>query len=277
MPIRILAIGDIVGRPGRQAVHDLLPGLVKKHQLDLVIANGENIAGGSGITTNLFNKLRAYGVDVVTLGDHVFKKQDIVETLNRSERIVRPANISRVAAGRGHTVVTTSSGVPVSVAMVIGRVYVPTMPASDPFEAIDRILETEKSRAKVFVVEVHAEATGEKVALGHYLDGKASLVFGTHTHIPTADARLLPGGTAYISDVGMTGPYDSVLGRRKEAVVKSMVTSMHVPYDVATGDVRLCGVMVEVDETTGRAISVERVEVPYVHAGPAYDADDQGR
>jgi metallophosphoesterase (TIGR00282 family) len=161
--------------------------------------------------------------------------------------------------------------------MVIGRVYVPTMPASDPFEAIDRILETEKSRAKVFVVEVHAEATGEKVALGHYLDGKASLVFGTHTHIPTADARLLPGGTAYISDVGMTGPYDSVLGRRKEAVVKSMVTSMHVPYDVATGDVRLCGVMVEVDETTGRAISVERVEVPYVHAGPAYDADDQGR
>lgn len=277
MPIRILAIGDIVGRPGRQVVCEKLAGIVREHKVDLVIANSENIAGGSGITVNLFNKVRAYGVDVVTLGDHLYKKIDIVDTMHRSERIVRPANLSRLAAGRGWTVVQTASGVSVGVFAVLGRVYMPTLSADDPFAASDRVLSEMPGSVKVKVIDIHAEATGEKVALGHYLDGRVSFAFGTHTHIPTADAKILPGGTAYISDLGMTGPYDSVLGRRKDMVVKAMTTNMPHPYDVASGDVRLCGAVVEVDETTGKAISISRVEVQGNNVHPAYDEDDKGK
>ncbi len=277
MAIRILALGDIVGRPGRQVVHDKLPGLVREHKVDLVIANAENIAGGSGITTNLFNKIRAYGIDVVTLGDHVFKKIDIVETMNRSERIVRCANLSKSAAGRGHTIVQTSSGVPVGVMALMGRVYMSNMPAGDPFEAADRAIADMKDRTKVIVCDIHAEATGEKIALGWYLDGRASLIFGTHTHVPTADAKVLPGGAAYISDLGMCGPYDGVLGRRKENVVKAMSTNMPLPYDVATGDVRLCGALAEIDESTGKAVLIQRIEVKGENVTPAYDADDHGK
>ncbi|MFT3784817.1 MAG: TIGR00282 family metallophosphoesterase [Tepidisphaeraceae bacterium] len=276
--LRILALGDIVGRPGRQVVAEKLPGLVKQHNVDLVIANGENIAGGSGITQNLFNKLRAYGVDVVTLGDHVFKKLDIVDTMARSERIVRCANLSRLAAGRGHTVVRTNAkNIPVAVFAVMGRVYVPTMAVDDPFAAADRVLQDVKDMAKVIVCDIHAEATGEKVALGHHMDGRASFIFGTHTHIPTADAKILPGGTAYITDLGMCGPYDSVLGRRKDNVVRAMTTNMPYPYDVATGDVRLCGALVDIDETTGKATAIERIEVQGANVSPAYDADDHAK
>jgi len=271
--MRILVIGDIVGRPGRQVVHEKLPTLVRERKIDLVIANAENIAGGSGITANLFNKLRAYGVDVVTLGDHTFKKNDIFETLSRSERIVRPANLSRHAAGRGHTVVQAANGISVGVVNVIGRVLVPTMQSGDPFESIDRALEA-LSPHKVIVIDVHAEATGEKAALAHFVDGRASFVFGTHTHVPTADARILPNGTAFITDVGMTGPYDSILGRRKDMVVKAMSTNMPHPFDVATGDVRLCGALAEIDEKTGKAISIERIEVAGSNVSPAYDMDD---
>src|SRR6476620_9013191 len=238
MGIRILCLGDIVGRPGRQVVHQKLPELVRKHAVDLVIANAENIAGGSGITQNLFNKIRSYGIDVVTLGDHIYKKQDIVATLQNSERIVRPANLSSHAAGRTHTCVTTNGGV------------------------------------SVCVCDFHAEATSEKVAMGHWLDGRVSLIFGTHTHVPTADAKILPGGSAFISDLGMCGPYDSVLGRRKDRVVKYMTTNMPQPFDVATGDVRLCGALAEVDTETGRALSIERIEVAGGNAEQAYDADD---
>jgi metallophosphoesterase (TIGR00282 family) len=277
MSIRILAIGDIVGRPGRQVVCEKLAGVVREHKVDLVIANSENIAGGSGITVNLFNKVRAYGVDVVTLGDHLYKKIDIVETMHRSERIVRPANLSRHAAGRGWTVVQTASGISVGVFAVLGRVYMPTLSADDPFAASDRVLSEMPGNVKVKVVDIHAEATGEKVALGHYLDGKVSFAFGTHTHIPTADAKVLPGGTAYISDLGMTGPYDSVLGRRKDMVIKAMTTNMPHPYDVASGDVRLCGAVVEVDETTGKATSIARVEVQGANVNPAYDEDDRSK
>ena len=277
MPIRILAIGDLVGRPGRQVVFDKLPALIRERKIDLVIANSENVAGGSGITQNLFNKIRASGVDVVTLGDHLYKKPDIIETMRRSERIVRPANLSRHAAGRGWTVVQTIAGVNVAVMALMGRVYVPAISADDPFEAIERVFKELPANVKTVVCDIHAEATGEKVALGHYLDGRASFVFGTHTHIPTADAKVLPGGTAYITDVGMTGPYDSVLGRRKDMVVKAMMTNMPHPYDVATHDVRLCGALAEIDETTGRAISIERVEVQGANVIPAYDADDKAQ
>ena len=275
MPLRILCLGDIVGRPGRQVVHQRLPGLVRQHKVDLVVANGENIAGGSGITQNLFHKLRSYGVDVVTLGDHVYKKADIVPTLQSSERIVRPANLSASAAGRTFTVVTTNAGVPVGVFCVLGRIFMNQLPSDDPFAASDRILQQLPKNLRVTVCDVHAEASSEKVAMGHYLDGRVSMIFGTHTHIPTADAKVLPGGSAFISDLGMCGPYDSVLGRRKDRVVKYMTTSMPHPFDVATGDVRLCGALAEIDAETGRAISIERIEAQGESSDQAYDADDK--
>ena len=274
MSIRILCLGDIVGRPGRQIVHQKLPALVREKKVDLVIANAENIAGGSGITQNLFHKIRSYGIDVVTLGDHVYKKADIVPTLQTSERIVRPANLSAGAAGRTHTVVSTGGNVSVGVFAVLGRIFMSQLPADDPFAAADRVLNQLPRHVKVVVCDVHAEASSEKVALGHWLDGRCSVIFGTHTHIPTADAKILPGGSAFISDLGMCGPYDSVLGRRKDRVVKYMTTNMPQPFDVATGDVRLCGALAEVDEQTGRAISIERVEVQGGNAEQAYDADD---
>ena len=274
MSIRILCLGDIVGRPGRQVVHQKLPALVREKKVDLVIANAENIAGGSGITQNLFHKIRSYGIDVVTLGDHVYKKLDIVPTLQSSERIVRPANLSQGAAGRTHTVVTTGGNVSVGVFAVLGRIFMSQLPADDPFAAADRVLNQLPRHVKVVVCDVHAEASSEKVALGHWLDGRCSVIFGTHTHIPTADAKILPGGSAFISDLGMCGPYDSVLGRRKVRVVKYMTTNMPQPFDVASGDVRLCGALAEVDEQTGRAISIERVEVLGGNAEQAYDADD---
>jgi metallophosphoesterase (TIGR00282 family) len=274
MSIRILCLGDIVGRPGRQVVHQKLPALVRDRKVDLVIANAENIAGGSGITQNLFHKVRSYGVDVVTLGDHVFKKADIIPTLQSSERLLRPANLSAGAAGRTHTVVTTNGNVSVGVFAVLGRIFMSQMPADDPFAAADKVLNQLPRHVKVVVCDVHAEASSEKVAMGHWLDGRCSLVFGTHTHIPTADAKILPGGTAFISDLGMCGPYDSVLGRRKDRVVKYMTTNMPQPFDVATGDVRLCGALAEIDEQTGRALSIERVEVQGGNVEQAYDADD---
>ncbi len=274
MPIRILCLGDVVGRPGRQILHQKLATLVKQRQVDLVIANAENIAGGSGITTNLFHKIRSYGVDVVTLGDHVFRKADIVPTMQGSERVVRPANLAASAAGRPFTVIPTNKGIQVGVFCLLGRIYM-NLPSDDPFATADRVLDQMPASVKVIVCDMHAEASSEKVAMGHWLDGRCSVVFGTHTHIPTADAKILPGGSAYISDLGMCGPYDSVLGRRKERVLKYMTTSMPTSFDVATGDVRLCGILAEVDETTGRALSIERIEVQGENADQAYDADDR--
>ena len=272
--VRILCLGDIVGRPGRQVVHQKLPTLVREKKVDLVVANAENIAGGSGITANLFHKIRSYGIDVVTLGDHVYKKADIIPTLQSSERIVRAANLAAGAAGRTYTVVTTNGGVSVAVFALMGRIFMNQLPADDPFAAADRVLSQIPKHVRVCVCDVHAEASSEKVALGHWLDGRCSVVFGTHTHIPTADAKVLPGGSAFISDLGMCGPYDSVLGRRKDRVVKYMTTNMPQPFDVATGDVRLCGALAEVDADTGRALSIERVEVQGGNAEQAYDADD---
>jgi metallophosphoesterase (TIGR00282 family) len=274
MPVRILCLGDVVGRPGRQILHQKLATLVRERGVDLVIANAENIAGGSGITANLFNKVRSYGVDVVTLGDHVYRKADIVPTLQTSERIVRPANLASSAAGRPFTVVATNAGVNVGVFCLLGRIYM-NMPADDPFAAADRVLGQLPENVRVCVCDMHAEATSEKVAMGHWLDGRCSIIFGTHTHIPTADARVLPGGSAVITDLGMCGPYDSVLGRRKDRVLKHMTTNMPHPFEVATGDVRMCGALAEIDAETGRALTMERIEVRGDNADQAYDADDK--
>jgi metallophosphoesterase (TIGR00282 family) len=274
MPLRILCLGDVVGRPGRQILHQKLPALVRDRNIDLVIANAENIAGGSGITANLFNKIRSYGVDVVTLGDHIYRKADIFPTLQSSERVVRPANLAATATGRPYTVVTTNSGIAVGVFCVLGRVYM-NLPADDPFAAVDRVLNQLPKNVKVTVCDMHAEATSEKVAMGHWLDGRCSVIFGTHTHVPTADARILPGGSAFISDLGMCGPYDSVLGRRKDRVLKFMTTNMPQMFDIATGDVRLCGAIAEIDPETGKGISMERVEVKGENSEQAYDSDDK--
>ncbi|HEY8665324.1 MAG TPA: TIGR00282 family metallophosphoesterase [Tepidisphaeraceae bacterium] len=273
MPLRILSIGDIVGRPGRQIVHQKLPQLVRERQIDMVIANSENVAGGSGITANLFNKIRSYGVDVITLGDHIYRKADIIPTLQTSERVVRPANLASAAAGRPFTVFTTNSGVAVAVFSLLGRIYM-NLPSDDPFAAADRVLGLIPKNVRICVCDMHAEATSEKIAMGHWLDGRCSFIFGTHTHVPTADAKILPGGSAFICDVGMCGPYDSVLGRRKERVLKFMTTNMPQPFDIATGDVRLCGALAEIDPETGRGLSIERIEVAGGNADQAYDADD---
>ena len=274
MPLRILCLGDVVGRPGRQILHQKLPALIRERSVDLVVANAENIAGGSGITTNLFHKVRSYGVDVVTLGDHIYRKADIVPTLQTSERVVRPANLASAAAGRRFTVVQTNGGVPVGVFSLMGRIYM-NLPSDDPFAAADWVLEAMPDNVRVCVCDMHAEATSEKVAMGHWLDGRCSMIVGTHTHIPTADARVLAGGSAFITDLGMCGPYDSVLGRRKDRVLKHMTTNMPHPFEIATGDVRLCGAIAEIDEQSGRALSMERVEVRGENADQAYDSDDK--
>jgi len=255
-------------------LHQKLASTVRQRDVHLVIANAENIAGGSGITTNLFNKIRSYGVDVVTLGDHAFRKSDIQQTLQNSERIIRPANLAQGAAGRGWTVVATNSGVKVGVFCLLGRIYM-NLPADDPFAAADRVIDQIPDSVKCVVCDMHAEASSEKVAMGHWLDGRASLIVGTHTHVPTADAKILPGGSAFISDLGMCGPYDSVLGRRKDRVLKYMTTSMPHPFEVATGDVRMCGVVADLDPDTGKALSIERIEVQGENADQAYDADDK--
>lgn len=274
MTIRILALGDVVGRPGRQVIHDRLPALVREKKIDLVIANAENIAGGSGITANLFHKLRSYGVDVCTLGDHALRRSEIALTLNTSERLVRPANFPGSAPGKTYTVVTSNSGVQVAVFAVMGRIYM-NLPTDDPFAAASKVLDDLSPGVKVRVVDIHAEATSEKIALGHWMDGRTSFMFGTHTHVPTADAKILSGGSAYISDLGMCGPYDSVLGRRKDRVLQYMTSAMPAPFDVATGDVRLCGALAEIDVSTGRALSIERIEVQGNATEQAYDADDR--
>ena len=278
--MRVLCLGDIVGKPGRQAVCELLPPLIREQQIDLVIANGENIAGGSGITANLFRKLRSYGVDGVTLGDHFHRKHDIFDLLDSSDRIVRPANLSQQAPGKGSVHFPAASSDPdvgeVSVGLfcVLGRLFMPSLPADSPFAAADRVLASLPTTCKIRICDVHAEATSEKVAMGWHLDGRASIVFGTHTHVPTADCRILPGGTAYVTDLGMCGPYDGVLGRSREAVLSWMTDNRPRPFDVATGDVRLSGVQVEVDGSTGRATAIERVEVGGLSVEAAYDAED---
>lgn len=260
MPVNIFCIGDVVGHPGRGIIADHLRNFIQERGVDFVVCNAENAAGGSGLTPQLYKKFLSYGVDVVTLGDHVYKRLEITTTLQTSDRIVRPANLPIVATGKRWTVVPTKSGADsVGVVSLLGQMYMRT--ADSPWNVIDKVLGEIPREVKIRVIDFHAEASSEKIAMGWHLNGRASIVFGTHTHIPTADARILDGGTAYISDVGMTGPYDGVLGRKKERVLHAMVTSMPTPFDVASNDVRLCGVLVGVDARTGKAESIERIEI----------------
>jgi hypothetical protein len=258
--MNILCVGDVVGKPGRAVLAEQLPKLIAERQIDFVVCNAENAAGGSGITPQLFGAILRTGVDVVTLGDHVYRKREIVSSLQQSDRIVRPANLSAPALGRRWTVAASKSGqARVGVACILGQLYIGTY--NSPWAAADEIMNEMPADVNVRVVDFHAEASSEKIAMGWHLSGRASIVFGTHTHIPTADARVLEGGTAFISDVGMTGPYGGVLGRKKDRVLHTLTTSMPTPFDVATEDVRLCGILANVDPATGKALSVERIEV----------------
>jgi metallophosphoesterase (TIGR00282 family) len=256
--MRLLFIGDIVGTPGLGIVRKAVPVLRERECLDLVIANAENVANGAGITPGLYRQLRAAGVDVVTLGDHIYKKLDIEKILaSADEPIVKPANFPPTAPGRDHAVVTTADDTRVAVVSLLGRTYM--KPVDCPFAAADRVLASLGATANVIVVDIHAEATADKYLIAHHLKGRVAAVIGTHTHVPTADEQILPGGTAFVCDVGMTGPYDSVLGRRVDRVLSTAVTFIPSAFDVATDDVRLAGAIVDVDRATGRATAIRRV------------------
>ncbi|OWK46823.1 TIGR00282 family metallophosphoesterase [Fimbriiglobus ruber] len=256
--MRILFIGDIVGTSGVGFVRKAVPLLRASEKLDLVVANAENATNGAGLSPKDYRLIRAAGVDAVTLGDHIYKKFDIADVLNNpAEPVCKPANFPPTAAGRDHVVVTAANGADVAVVSLMGRTFM--KPVDCPFAAADRVLAGLAGRAKVIVVDVHAEATADKYLLAHHLNGRVSAVFGTHTHVQTADEQILAGGTAFVCDVGMTGPYESVLGRRVDRVLRTATTFEPTPFDVATNDVRLGGAIVDVDPDTGKATAIRRV------------------
>jgi len=255
--IRLLFIGDIVGKPGRELVRRGLAALVAHHQIDLVIANGENAAAGFGITPDIADDFFHYGVHVITGGNHSWDKKEILPYIAEQPRLLRPANFPAGAPGRGHVIVRTSTGVPVGVVNVMGRVFMTAI--DDPFKVVLREIEAVRKEATVVFVDFHAEATSEKVAMGWHLDGRATAVVGTHTHVATADARLLLQGTAYITDVGMTGPHDSVIGVDRAAILQRFLTALPQRFETATENPRLNAVVVTADETTGRATAIERL------------------
>jgi len=253
---QILAIGDIVGRPGRQFVRDNLRRIVAREGVDLVIANGENAAGGLGITRAIAAELHDAGVHVITSGDHIWRRRDIARALTQDNRLLRPQNYPPGAPGAGMVTVATHTGVPVRVINLLGRIFLE--PLDCPFESIERVL-AHTPGPPVTVVDFHAEATSEKAAMAWFLDGRVSAVLGTHTHVQTADERLLEHGTAFISDLGMTGAYRSILGRRVDQVIQRLRSRLYVPMEVADGPVMMCGAIVSVDSETGRATGIRRV------------------
>jgi len=255
--LRILAIGDVVAGAGRRALAAHLPGLRQQHRVDLVIVNGENAAGGMGLTSSTAADLLQAGVDVITSGNHIWKYKELLPLLGQEPRLLRPQNYPGDAPGRGVGVFHTEGGVAVAVVNLQGRAFMD--PVDCPFRAADRALEALGDQARVVVVDFHAEATSEKRALGWYLDGRVSVLFGTHTHVQTADNEVLPRGTGYITDIGMTGSHHSVIGARVGPVIQRFITQRPTSFGTAKGDERLCGALFEVDERTGRALSVERV------------------
>lgn len=258
--MKILFIGDIVGKPGRDAALDLTPELREQYGADLVIANAENVAGGWGITTPLARQLLAGGIDVLTMGNHTWAKAEGVEVIEEQPRVLRPANFPPGTPGRGYGLFkTATAGMLVGVANVMGRTFME--PLDDPFRAVDEIIAQFRTQgAKVIFIDFHAETTSEKVAFGWHCDGRVSAVVGTHTHVPTADERILPGGTAYITDTGMCGPENSVIGMDVETVLQKFRTQMPHRFRVAEGRAVLSGVVVDIDENTGHARHIERIK-----------------
>lgn len=259
MQSKILFIGDIVGKSGRKAISHILPGLKKNRNVDLCIANGENAAGGIGITPDITEELFQNGIDVLTSGNHIWDKKEIVGRIDNLPRLLRPLNYPGGVPGRGSIILKAENGIEIAVANVAGRVFMPNLDC--PFSTCEKEVKKLRERTPVIFIDMHAEATAEKIAFGWFMDGLVSAVVGTHTHVQTADERILPGGTAYISDAGMTGPFDSVIGVKKGHVIQRFLTQMPVRFEPASGDIRLSGVIVAVDAETGKASSIERVQV----------------
>jgi len=257
--IRLLFIGDIVGRPGRDLVRHGLQAIVERHQIDLVIANAENAAAGFGITREIGDHLLEWGVDVMTSGNHIWDKKEALDYIGAEPRLLRPANYPAGAPGNGSYLARTRDGRSVGVVNVMGRVFM--LNIDDPFTSVLREIETLKQRTRIVFVDFHAEATSEKIAMGWHLDGKVTAVVGTHTHVQTADERILPKGTAYLTDVGMTGPDDSIIGVEIEAALGRFLTALPAKFDTAAGNPRLNAVIVEADEATGRATDIERLSL----------------
>ena len=255
--MKILFVGDIVGSPGRQAARELLPKLKKNKKIDFIVANAENAAGGSGLTPEIAEELFDIGIDVLTSGDHIWKKKEIYDFLNADKRILRPANYPETDPGRGATIVESSDGIKVGVINVLGRVFLSAIEC--PFKTAQELVKQLGEKTPIIIVDIHAEATSEKIALGKFLDGTVSAVLGTHTHVQTADEAILPRGTAYITDVGMTGPFDSVIGRKTDQILERFLTQMPTKFEVAAGDIRLQGAIIDIDDKTGKASRMERV------------------
>lgn len=255
--MKILFIGDIVGSPGRQAVKELLPRLKEEFSLDFVIANAENAAGGSGIIPKVAEDLFSSGVDVLTSGDHIWKKQEVFALVDQDKRVMRPINFPEGAPGSGATVFSCRNGKKIAVINVQGRVFMEALDC--PFRTARKAIEEVRSQTQIIILDIHAEATSEKMALGWYLDGLVSAILGTHTHVQTADERIMPKGTAYLTDVGMTGPLDSVIGRRVEDVLKRFLTSIPVKFEIASDNIQLQGAIVEIDDS-GKARSILRIQ-----------------
>lgn len=256
--MKILLIGDIVASPGRDAVKKIVPRLRQERHIDFVVANAENIAGGSGLTPDTVDDLFNNQIDVLTSGDHIWKKKEIYERLNKDQRILRPANYPDASPGRGSTVIKSNTGRKIAVINLLGRVFM--NPVADcPFRAAEKEIQKLSGEAKIILVDMHAEATSEKIAMGRFLDGRVSAVFGTHTHVQTSDEKILPFGTAYITDLGMTGPQDSVIGRKHETIVEHFLTGMPKKFEIGDKDIELQGALVDVDDETGKAVSIQRV------------------
>jgi 2',3'-cyclic-nucleotide 2'-phosphodiesterase len=269
--MHLLFIGDIVGRPGRDLVQRSLGTLVDHYAIDLVIANAENSAGGFGVTRDVGEALLDLGVDVMTSGNHIWDKKEAIDYIGIEPRLVRPANYPAGVPGKGSYLARTAAGRPVGVVNVMGRVFMPIL--DDPFAVVLREIEAMRVHTRVIFVDFHAEATSEKLAMAWHLDGRATVVVGTHTHVQTADERILPGGTAAITDVGMTGPHDSIIGVVKEAALARFLTGMPSRFETATGNPRLNAVVVEADEQTGRATRIERLNLSADDLERLADAD----
>ena len=256
--MKVLVIGDIVGKPGRRAIKELLPPIKEEEDVGVTIANAENAAGGSGVTPPIAEELFGYGIDVLTSGDHIWKKREINEFISRESRLLRPANYPAGVPGTGATLIEAPDGTKIGVINLLGRVFME--PVECPFRAAKEAVKRLRQTTSLIIVDIHAEATSEKLALCCYLDGEVSAVLGTHTHVQTADERVTPAGTACITDLGMTGPFESILGRKKEQIIERFILQMPVRFEMAENDIMLCGAIVDIDSKTGRAISIKRVQ-----------------
>ena len=257
--MKILFVGDVVGKPGRKVIRELLPRIVADWAIDFVIANCENAASGFGVTRDILEELYENHIDVLTSGNHIWDKKEVMDYIGEYEALLRPANYPQEVPGHGSIIMPHPSGDYIGIVNLLGRVFM--QPLECPFRVAIKEIERLRKKTKIIIVDMHAEATSEKIALGWYLDGLVSAVIGTHTHVQTADERILPGGTAYLTDAGMTGSFDSVIGIKKDLILDRFLTQLPNKFEVAKGDVRLQGVVLNIEEATGKSLSVERLSI----------------